>query len=146
MSRRPLSHLSNPALRHALKLKAGCERTATADLVAHIAEFDARKLYLEDGYPSMFAYCVAELKLSPDAAGRRIQAARVAQRFPAVLDALDDGRLNLTAVGLLSPHLTEGNAEELLAGAMGRTKVEIEQFLASRFPRSETLAWVAGMP
>ena len=102
MSRRSLSHLSDATLRHALKTKAGNERTATADLVAHIAEYDARKLYLPDGYPSMFRYCVAELRLSSDAAARRIQAARVAQRFPVVLDALDEGMLNLTAVGLLS--------------------------------------------
>jgi hypothetical protein len=74
-----------------------------------------------------------------------MQAARLVQRFPVVLDALDDGRLNLTAVGLLSPHLTEGNGQELLAAAMGKTKTEIEQFLAARFPRTETLAWVAEM-
>ena len=146
MSRRSLSHLSDPALRISIKTSAAGERTSIADLVAHIAEYDTRKLYVPDGHSSMFEYCVSELLLSPDATARRIQAARVVQRFPAVLDALDDGRLNLTAVGLLSPHLTEGNAQELLAAAEGKSKTEIELFLAARFPRSEVMAWVAGMP
>lgn len=146
MSRRSLSHLSDPALRRALKTKAGTERTATADLVAYIAEYDARKLYVPDGYPSMLAYCVAELKLSEDAAGRRITAARVTRRFPVVLDALDVGRLSLTAVGLLAPHLTENNAPGLFEAAADKTKPELQHLLAERFPRSEMMAWVAEMP
>jgi hypothetical protein len=146
MSRRSLSHLSDPALRHALKAKAGIERTATADLLAHIAEYDARTLYVPDGYPSMLAYCVAELKLSEDAAGRRITAARVTRRFPVVLEALDVGRLSLTGVGLLAPHLTENNAPGLFEAAAGKTKSELQHLLAERFPRSEMLAWVAEMP
>ena len=50
------------------------ERTATSDLIACIAEVDARRLYVPAGYPSMHAYCVQELRLSEDAASKRIQA------------------------------------------------------------------------
>jgi hypothetical protein len=89
---------------------------------------------------------VAELQLSEDAAGRRITTARVARRFPVVLDALDDGRLSLTTVGLLAPHLTEDNAAGLFEAAAGRSKAEIQHLLAARFPRSEMLAWVAEVP
>jgi hypothetical protein len=45
-----------------------------------------------------------------------------------------------------APHLTEHNAEELLAAATDKTAAEIERFLAARFPKSDLLAWVAPMP
>jgi hypothetical protein len=47
------------------------------------------------------------------------------------------------AVCLLAPYLTEETAAGLLAAAEHRTKVEIEQLLAERFPKSEMLAWEA---
>src|SRR6266849_10664898 len=100
MQRYSLSHLLDDALRHGLSAAVSCERAATAELLAHIAEFDARKLYLPAAYPSMFAYCVGELHLSEDAAYKRIQAARVARQFPAIFPAVADSRLHLSAVCL----------------------------------------------
>ena len=49
----------------------------------------------------------------------------------------------LTGLGLLAPHLTEHTVDELLSAAAHRTKAEIAQMLAQRFPGSEVLAWVA---
>ncbi len=146
MSRYALSHLSDPVLDRDLPTAVARECTGTALVLAYIAEFDARKRYLPAGYPSMFAYCVGELHLSEDAAYKRIQAARAARRFPAIFEAVADGRLHLTAVGLLAPHLTEDTADELLATAIHKSKSEIERLLAERFPRPDVLAWVEGIP
>ena len=106
-----LSHLGDPELRHDLLSLIAQNRGTTATLLAHLAEFDARKLYLPAAYPSMFAYCVHELHLSEDAAYKRIQAARVARRFPDIFEAVADGRLHLTGLGLLAPYLTPENAD-----------------------------------
>src|SRR6266487_1350387 len=141
-----LSHLSDPELLRRLASLVAQDRVTTATLLAHLAEVDARRLYLPAAYPSMYAYCVHELHLSEDAACKRIQAARVARQFPVLFQALADGRLHLTAVGLLAPHLTRENAADLLAAAAHRTKAEIEELLAQRFPRSETLALVQALP
>src|SRR5712691_4140256 len=141
-----LSHLSDPELLRGLASLVAQDRATTAEMLAHLAEVDARRLYLPAAYPSMYAYCVHELRLSEDAACKRIQAARVARQFPVVFEALADGRLHLTAVGLLAPHLTPENANDLLAVAAHRTKSEIEELLAKRFPRSETMALVAALP
>ena len=141
-----LSHVSDRELLHGLTSLVAQDRATTARLLAHIAEFDSRRLYLPAAFPSMFAYCVHELRLSEDAAYKRIQAARVARQFPIIFEALADGRLHLTAVGLLAPHLTPANAEELFAAAAYRTKAEIEELLATRFPRSEMLGLVETLP
>ena len=141
-----LSHVSDRELLHGLISIVAQDRATTARLLAHIAEFDARRLYLPAAFPSMFAYCVHELRLSEDAAYKRIQAARVARQFPVIFEALADGRLHLTAVLMLSPYVTPENADELLAAAIHRTKSEIEALLATRFPRSETLALIETLP
>jgi 5-methylcytosine-specific restriction endonuclease McrA len=146
VKRYSLSHLSDESLIRGLIALVAQDHVTTADLLAHIAEVDERKLYLPAGYPSMFAYCVGELGLSEDAAARRIQVARIARRFPAIFAAMAGGRLHLTAVGLLAPHLVEHTASELLSAAEHKTKAEIEQLLAERFPKSDLLTWVAAMP
>ena len=44
---------------------------------------------------------------------------------------------------LLAPHLVEETAADLIAAAAHKTKSEIEQLLADRFPKSDLLTWVA---
>src|SRR5437867_2003251 len=94
----------------------------------------------------MFLYCVHELRLSEDAAYKRIQAARVARQFPAIFDAVAEGRLHLTGVGQLAPYLSPETADGLLEAAAHKTKSELEQLLAERFPRSEMLPMVQAIP
>src|SRR5436309_6320111 len=145
MQRYSLSHLSDDALRHGLAATVACERGATAEVLAHIAEFDARKLYLPAAYPSMFAYCVGELRLSEDATSKRIEAVRASQRCPAVLATLAEGRVHLSGICLLAPHLTPENAAELLAAATHKSKAQIEQIVAERFPQPDLPSRVQAM-
>ena len=104
--RKSLSHLSDHDLLQSTVALLARDRDITAELLAHIAEIDARKLYLPAAYPSMRLYCVQEFGMSEDAAQRRIHAARAARKFPVLFDAVADGRLHLTAVNLLAPYLT----------------------------------------
>jgi hypothetical protein len=64
------SHLSDGALIAEVTRCARDERHATAQLVAHLAELDARRLYLSSGHSSLFTYCRDALGLSDDAAYR----------------------------------------------------------------------------
>ena len=51
-----------------------------------------------------------------------------------------DGRLNLTAVSLLAPHLTPDNHAGLLSQACGKKKAEVELLVATHFPRPDVVA------
>jgi 5-methylcytosine-specific restriction endonuclease McrA len=135
-----LEHLDNETLRGDLHHHVAEERPHTAVVIAHIAEFDARRLHLAEAYPSMFAYCVGELGFSEDAAYKRIQAGRAARRFPRLFVDVAEGRLHLSAVCLLAPHLTEANLDELVAMATHRSKAQIEVGLASRVAPSTAAA------
>lgn len=129
-----LRHLSDEDLTRELTAAFGHERQALATLLAHIAEFDARELYLRAGCSSMYRYCVDRLRLSEDAAARRIQVARLARDFPFILQALADGRLHLSGLGLLAPRITRENGHELLMATMGLSKGGVESLVAERFP------------
>src|SRR6476646_4524223 len=100
-----LSHLSDPELIRGLSSAVAQHHAATAKLLAYVAEVDDRQLYLPAGYPSMYAYCVGEFGMSEDVACKRIRAARAARQFPAIFQAIADGRLHLAAVVLLAPFL-----------------------------------------
>ncbi len=146
MTRFSRAHLSDRALLLQLAAHVRDESRATAELLADLAEVDSRKLYLPAAYPSMYAYCVGEPKLSEDAAYKRIHAARAARSFPAILEAVAEGRLHLSAVVLLAPHLTRDIAGALIAAAGHRTKAAIETLLAGPFPRPDVPTQVQVVP
>jgi 5-methylcytosine-specific restriction endonuclease McrA len=134
-----LTQVSDAVLMRDLVALVAQDRTTTASLLASLAEVDARQLYRPAGYPSMYAYCVNELRLSEDAAYKRIQVARTAREFPILFPALGDGRIHMAAVRLLAPYLKPDNVDELVAAVTHQTKAKIEQMLARRFPRPELL-------
>src|SRR5258706_3388325 len=129
-----------------LTSRVAADRMTTAELLADLAEVDRRRLCVGAGYPSQHAYCVRELQMSEDAASKRIHAARAARDVPQIFEAVADGRLHLASVVLLAPHLTLENAEALLSSAARKTKREVEQLIASRFPRAELLPMVLATP
>jgi 5-methylcytosine-specific restriction endonuclease McrA len=136
-----LSHLADHVVLRDLTALASQDRATTAALLAHLAEVDDRKLYLPAAHPSMYLYCVRELRMSEDTAFKRIRVARIARQFPAIFPALADGRLNLSAVVLMAPYLAPklplDAANELLAAAAHKANAEIEQLLAERFPKPD---------
>jgi hypothetical protein len=140
------SRLSDAEIVAEVSRCACTERGATAQLVAHLAEFDARRLHLAAGYSSLFAYCCQVLGLSEHGTYNRIEAARAARRFPAILERLADGSLNVTTVRLLAPHLTGDNHEELLGAAARRSKREVEELVARLSPRPDTPSSVRKVP
>jgi hypothetical protein len=122
------------------------EREATVALIAHLAEFDARRLFEGEGFSSTFRYCVEVLRLSEDAAFNRIQAAQAARRFPIVLEMLTAGTLSPTTARMLGRRLTDENHDALLAAAGGKSKQEVEELLAARFPQPEVPPSVRRVP
>ncbi len=140
------SHLSNTELTAELNRLACCEREATAALIVHLAEFDARRLFEGAGYSSLFKYCMAVLRLSEDAVYNRIKAARAARRYPVIIDQLECGALTPTTVRLLAPRLTPENHQELLTAASGKGKQAVEELLARRFPQPDVPARVRRVP
>jgi hypothetical protein len=132
-----IASLSDRDLLDATAHAVDIESRTTAQLVALLAEVDARKLYLGEGYASLFTYVTQALHLSESAAYSRITAARTSRRYPRVLAGLADGTLTLTAVGLLSAHLTDDNYESLLDAVRHKSKRDVERLVACLHPQPD---------
>jgi 5-methylcytosine-specific restriction endonuclease McrA len=121
-------------------------RRVEADLVAHIGEVDRRRLYARTASPSMFAYATEVLHLSEAEAYLRIAAARASREHPILLAMLSDGRLHLTAIAKLAPHITPENRDALLSRAAHRCKREIEELVAELAPRPDVPELMRRLP
>lgn len=140
------AHLSDDDLLATVKHLAQMESRATAALVRSLIELDVRRLYLGEGYSSLFTYCTQALHLAEGAAYNRIEAARAARRFPAFITALEEGSITLTTIRLLAPHLTETNHPDLLASARYKGKREVELLVASLRPLPAVPSTIRKLP
>jgi hypothetical protein len=130
----------------ALRRLVCADQALSARMLVHLGEADARGLYREYAYPSMFAYCVDELHMSEAQAYLRIQAARLGRQFPLIVQLLAKGSLHLNAIKLLGPHLTPDNYVQVLERASGKGKREIELLVAELAPKPDVPNRVRKLP
>ncbi|MEO8905551.1 MAG: hypothetical protein ABI488_23790 [Polyangiaceae bacterium] len=125
-------------------LKTG--NALNADVLAHLAELDERRLYLELGFSSLFAYCMEALGMDESSAGRRITAARVCRKYPQVFARVASGALGLSVLCALNPHLNPENAAELFDASSNKSRRQVEEILAARFPRPDVRDLIRRVP
>src|SRR5688500_9837553 len=123
------TELSDAELLTATRGLVGRSNQLLASLLAHLGEVEARGIHRTRACASLYAYCIYELRFSEDEAFRRVTAARLARRFPALLDAVASGELHLTGLLMLGPLLTSDNLVEVLARAKHRTKKELARLV-----------------
>jgi 5-methylcytosine-specific restriction endonuclease McrA len=137
-----IDDLTDDALLSATRGLVHRSLVVTAELLVHLGEIDARKLYLGRAFSSMFAFCVAELGFSEDVACNRIAVARLARDLPEVLTALRSASVHLAGLRILAPHFTEDNVGTLLAEATGKSKRQIEEIAARLSPKPPVASMV----
>ncbi len=135
MTTTTIASLDSKLLARRLRDLMGEERNIQVDFLLHLDEYDRRRAYLEEGFGSLWDWCLRSLHLREGAAGRRIAAMKVLRRFPRMEGALRDGRLCLSTLALLGQVLTEENADELLARAAYLSKAEVDSLVVSVKPR-----------
>jgi hypothetical protein len=141
-----MGQLSDEEVLAGLNVAIGSSRQWLALVIAHLGEVEARRLHLLAGHASMFKYCTGPLGMSEDEACRRIAVARLARRFPTVLEALARGRVSLSVAASLESHLDEGNHAELLAAVSSKTVSEAREVLATWFPQPDVPASIRKLP
>jgi hypothetical protein len=124
-----LDTLSDRQLLEGLGAVLGSGRRLTAELIAHLAEVEDRRLHLEAACSSMFSYCVNRLGLSED-----------------------------SVAALLKPHLSADNPLDplgplngldpldLLTAVSGKSVQQAREVLATRFPRPDVPSRVRKLP
>jgi hypothetical protein len=138
--------LSNDELNLQLSQLASKKHALDAELLLYLSEVDRRGLYREKAFSSLFEYCMSRLGCSEDVAYKRVGVARMLRQFPLVFELLTEGRIHMSALMLLRPHLTEDNHREWLLAAVGKSKRQVEMLVARRCPRPDVPAQVRELP
>jgi 5-methylcytosine-specific restriction endonuclease McrA len=141
-----LSQLPSHALTARLYELRKQERALLVEFLAYLAELDRRRLYLEVGFSSTFAFLVDHLGYTRSAAFRRTTAARLVARFPVVLAHLGDGRLCLTTLVELRDVLEEDRLDEILDRAAGRSEEQVRELVAALRPRQAPMDLFRRLP
>jgi hypothetical protein len=114
------------------------ERAASARVLAWLAEVERRRLYLELGYSSLFAYCLGALGFSEDETCNRTGAVRAVLEYPPVLDMIEARTITMTTARLLYPHLKQqADPLAVLRSATGKSRREVEVMIAGLSPQPD---------
>jgi hypothetical protein len=132
-----LAKISSDIL-HQLTLQASkTEKSATFQLLEHLAEIDRRRLYAEKGFPSLWVYVNEFLGYSESQTSERVSAMRLMMKVPEVKKELEEGKISLTSTAKLATHVRReksGTKEtlELLSAISGKATREVDQYLAQK--------------
>lgn len=122
------------------ELKVKEERRVSVELIVLLSQIEQRRIHLERGYSSLFAFLTEKYKFSEGAANRRIAIARVIRDVPEVLDKVQSGDLNFTTVAKAYTFIKKAPAEkkrEALKAIENQSTVKAEQILHSMFLDAE---------
>jgi hypothetical protein len=132
---RPLELLEARRLRDLIASLLRKERSAMADFLIALSDFDRRRGWEPLGHPHLFAFLVAELHLSKSAAFYRKSAAELLQGFPEMIEPLRDGRLCLSTIAELAKVLTAENSAIVAPRFFGLSAREAQVLVAELKPR-----------
>ncbi len=107
-----LESLPDEAVLSGFELLVRRERRTQADFLLYLNEVDERRLFASEGYSGLYSYLVEKFNYGESSALRRIQIAKLAQKFEEVYSLLREGALSLRHLQVLAPkpHSTIENA------------------------------------
>jgi hypothetical protein len=109
------------------------EHKALRDLLFWLGLYDAKALFLEDGYSSIYNALTTGHGYSEGAAMRRIKTSRLARRHPEILEFIEAGDLTLTVLGLIcESRLADTEMKEAFKDLKRSSKKRAEEYLARR--------------
>lgn len=135
--RGPCSRLSSRELLERARRLVKVENLVAAEFIACLSFIDSTKAAIDAGYPSLFAFCVSDLRLSEASASKRVRTARAARDCMELLSYLRTGELSIDGAAILSPFLHGPGATAVLEAAKGKSLRQLEELVASLSPRPE---------
>jgi len=122
------------------------ETRLTLEILHHLREIEARKLYAERGHSSLFEYATRELRYSESAAQRRIASMRALRELPELEKKIETGDLKLTQVAQVQSFFraekksgkfySVSKKREVFQAAIGLSTRATERMLAEKNPLS----------
>jgi 5-methylcytosine-specific restriction endonuclease McrA len=102
-----LKSLSDLELLSKTKTLAAQERKIGIEVLHHLREIEARRLFASLGFSSLFEYCVKDLGYAGGSAHRRISAMRLLREIPEYESKLQDGTVTVSSLSQLQGFLVQ---------------------------------------
>lgn len=96
--RENVQQLSDKILLEQTQFIAEHERGVTILALRHLREVEIRRLFVDLGYSSMYAYCIKHLKYSENKTSSRLASARLMTELPEIEEQIETGNLNITTL------------------------------------------------
>lgn len=100
------------------------EKEIVVEVIQYLKEIERRRLHLERGYSSMFAFATVFLGYSEAEAHIRIQAARLTQSIPEATQFIESGELSLSVAASAQSHFRK---ENLRRKELGKPVLNIQE-------------------
>ncbi|MBS1970764.1 MAG: HNH endonuclease [Bdellovibrionales bacterium] len=113
MSDKSLKYLSDESLDQSLLSFIKKEKEALKEILRHVAEIDRRRLFLRLGYSSLYSYLTERMGYDGGSAQRRIDAARLAQQVPSVIESIDQGEITLAQITFLQKSFRQAKEQKI---------------------------------
>ena len=127
-----LKKVSDDELIFDLKNLVSEERELLTTILRYLKEVETRKIYLQKGYSSLFAYLTEEIGYSEGAAQRRILAMRLLKDVPEIEPMIQTGEISLSVASQVQSYLRK---EEKKAPIKKEKKIELIKDLAGTSAR-----------
>jgi hypothetical protein len=134
MLRAKLQEAGNKKLLEDLTCLNNRERKLKVRILLYLREVDRRKLYLEEGYSSMFDFCMRYLRYPESTAVRRIKAERALGRSKRIISMLLSGEMTVTGLSKIESICRPGNTDQVLEQAAGCSCRELDLLRARHCP------------
>ncbi len=107
-----------------------------AQFIKTLAELDTHRGFAHLGYPSLFDFSTAHLRLTQGEAPTRVRLAKLYLREPRTCEVIASGTIGMCGIRILAPILSAENVSEILHAAKGKSARELE-FLKSAWQNRE---------
>lgn len=111
--------------------------TLAAELIVSLMKIQADQLHLKAGYSTLFSFLTEKYHFSESEAYKKIQACKVALKFPQVLSFLAQGQLNFSGLSVLSSTLLMSelpfDGADFLQQSLGQNKRSLEKMIKEKW-------------
>ncbi len=139
--------LSNEQLLAKLKSFKKDEDERLADFLEHLSEVERRRLYIGEGFTSLFGYLTQGLGYSENEAYRRVQSSRLMHSLPEIKEGVQNGDLTLSTMTDVSvalrakqkssgKRITRDEKRELVELVTGCSRREAQKLIATSIPEA----------
>ena len=109
-------------------------KRASGRLLQDVIRADQKRVYLEEGYSSLFSFMTRHYGLSEAITNDFIRVGRLAQEIPEVATAVEHQKASVHKLRKLAPVMTKENASEWIQKARTQSTRELEKEVAELRP------------